>query len=104
MKSIAHITGGGFYENLPRAYGEDLNAVVHKGSWEVLPIFRLIQKVGQIPEHDMYNTFNMGVGMAVITAAEDAEKAIAVLQEAGIKASVIGEMTAGDHSVVIEEN
>ena len=104
VKSIAHITGGGFYENLPRAYGEDLNAVVHKGSWEVLPIFRLIQKVGQIPEHDMYNTFNMGVGMAVITAAEDAEKAIAVLQEAGIKASVIGEMTAGDHSVVIEEN
>ena len=104
VKSIAHITGGGFYENLPRAYGEGLNAVVHKGSWEVLPIFRLIQKVGGIPEHDMYNTFNMGVGMAVITAAEDAEKALAVLREAGIQASVIGEMTDGDHSVIIEEN
>ena len=104
VKSIAHITGGGFYENLPRAYGEGLNAIVHKGSWEVLPVFRLIQKVGGIPEHDMYNTFNMGVGMAVITAAEDADKALAVLRDAGIQASVIGEMTDGDHSVIIEEH
>ena len=104
VRSIAHITGGGFYENLPRAYGEDLNAVVHKGTWEVLPIFKLIQEKGNIPEHDMYNTFNMGVGMAVIVAPEDADQAIAVLSEAGVKATRIGEMTAGDHSVVIEEN
>ena len=103
VKSIAHITGGGFYENLPRAYGKDLSAVVHKGSWEVLPIFRLISKVGNIPEHDMYNTFNMGVGMAVIVAAKDEEKTIAVLQEAGVRATRIGEMIAGDHSVIIEE-
>ena len=86
VRSIAHITGGGFYENLPRAYGEDLNAVVHKGTWEVLPIFKLIQEKGNIPEHDMYNTFNMGVGMAVIVAPEDADKAIEVLREAGVKA------------------
>lgn len=104
VKSIAHITGGGFYENLPRAYGENLNAVVHKGSWEVLPIFRLIAETGNIPEHDMYNTFNMGVGMAVIVAPEDEQKAIAVLKACGVKASRIGEMTAGDHSVIIEEN
>ena len=104
VKSIAHITGGGFYENLPRAYGKDLNAVVHKGTWEVLPIFKLIREKGNIPEHDMYNTFNMGVGMAVIVAPEDADKAIALLNEAGVTATKIGEMTAGDHSVVIEEN
>ena len=102
VKSIAHVTGGGFYENLPRAYGEDLDMHVHKGTWEVLPIFKLIQEKGGISEHDMYNTFNMGVGMAVIVAAEDEEKAIASLTASGLKASRIGEMTAGDHSVIID--
>lgn len=103
VKSIAHITGGGFYENMPRAFEENLSAVIHKGTWNVLPVFGLIQEVGNIPEHDMYNTFNMGVGMIVITAKEDAEKAVAVLKENGIEASVIGEMIEGDHSVIIEE-
>ena len=102
VHSISHITGGGFYENLPRAYGENLNAVIHKGSWEVLPIFNLIQEKGNIAEHDMFNTYNMGVGMAVIVDAKDADKTITLMNEFGIKASVIGEMSEGDHSVVIE--
>ena len=102
VHSISHITGGGFYENLPRAYGENLNAVIHKGSWEVLPIFNLIQEKGNIAEHDMFNTYNMGVGMAVIVDGKDADKTIALMKEFGIKASAIGEMSEGDHSVVIE--
>lgn len=102
VHSISHITGGGFYENLPRAYGENLNAVIHKGSWEVLPVFNLIQEKGNIAEHDMFNTYNMGVGMAVIVDEKDADKTIALMKEFGIKASVIGEMSEGDHSVVIE--
>ncbi len=101
VHAISHITGGGFYENLPRAYGEELNAKIEKGSWEVLPIFNLIQKVGGIDEHDMFNTFNMGIGMAVIVAAEDAEKTIESLTASGIKATKIGEMVKGDHSVEI---
>ena len=101
VHSISHITGGGFYENLPRAYGENLNAVIHKGSWEVLPIFKLIQEKGNIAEHDMFNTYNMGVGMAVIVDGKDADKTITLMNEFGIKASVIGEMSEGDHSVVI---
>lgn len=102
VHSISHITGGGFYENLPRAYGENLNAVIHKGSWEVLPVFNLIQEKGNIAEHDMFNTYNMGVGMAVIVDGKDADKTITLMNEFGIKASVIGEMSEGDHSVVIE--
>lgn len=102
VHSISHITGGGFYENLPRAYGENLNAVIHKESWEVLPIFNLIQEKGNIAEHDMFNTYNMGVGMAVIVDGKDADKTITLMNEFGIKASVIGEMSEGDHSVVIE--
>ncbi|MBR3358513.1 MAG: phosphoribosylformylglycinamidine cyclo-ligase [Solobacterium sp.] len=104
VHSISHITGGGFYENLPRSFGEELSAEITMGTWEILPIFKLIQKVGNIPEHDMFNTFNMGVGMAAFVASEDAEKAIASLAESGIKASVIGRMIKGDHTVVFREN
>ena len=104
VKSIAHITGGGFYENMPRAYGDNLNAVIHKGTWEVLPVFSLIQKTGNIPEHDMYNTFNMGIGMIVITDPADADKAVSILKDSGIDARIIGEMSEGDHSVIIRED
>ncbi len=104
VKSIAHITGGGFYENMPRAFEKNLSAVVHKGSWKVLPVFDLIQETGNIPEHDMYNTFNMGVGMIAIVDPADAAKAVEILRAEGIEASVIGEMKEGDHSVIIEEN
>ena len=102
VKSISHITGGGFYENLPRAYGEDLNCHIHKGTWEVLPIFNLLQEKGNISEHDMFNTYNMGIGMAVIVDPSDVDATLACMKECGITASVIGEMEKGDHSVVID--
>ena len=104
VHSLAHITGGGFYENLPRAFGENLNACIRKGSWRMPPIFPLIQEVGEIPEHDMYNTFNMGIGMCAIVAPEDAEKAVKVLNDNGIKASIIGAITSGSHDVVFRED
>jgi len=103
VKSIAHITGGGFYENLPRAYNETLNASITKGSWPILPIFNLLQEKGNIPEHDMFNTFNMGIGMAMIVSPEDVEKTISILKESGVDAYQIGVMEEGDHSVVIHE-
>lgn len=103
VKSIAHITGGGFYENLPRAYGETLNASITKGSWPILPIFNLLQEKGNIPEHDMFNTFNMGIGMAMIVSPEDVEKTMYILKENGVDAYQIGVMEEGDHSVVIHE-
>ena len=103
VKSIAHITGGGFYENLPRAYSETLNARITKGSWPILPIFNLLQEKGNIPEHDMFNTFNMGIGMAMIVSPEDVEKTMSILKENGVDAYRIGVMEEGDHSVVIHE-
>lgn len=103
VKSIAHITGGGFYENMPRAYGEGLDAYIKKGSWNIPPIFSLIEKEGNISEHDMYNTFNMGVGMMVIVTKEDVDKALAVLGDNGVEAHVIGHMVKGDHTVVFGE-
>lgn len=102
VKSIAHITGGGFYENLPRAYGEDLNCHIHKGSWNVLPIFTLLQEKGNISEHDMFNTYNMGIGMAVIVDPSDVQTTLDIMKECGVPASVIGEMEKGDHSVIID--
>ncbi|MCR4952197.1 MAG: phosphoribosylformylglycinamidine cyclo-ligase [Solobacterium sp.] len=104
VKAISHITGGGFFENMPRAFRKNLNAVIHKGTWKILPVFEKIAERGNIPERDMFNTFNMGVGMVLYAAKEDAEKIVAILKENGIEASVIGEMTEGDHSVIIEEN
>ena len=99
VKSIAHITGGGFYENMPRAFGENLSACITKGSWPILPIFDLIQKKGGISEHDMFNTFNMGIGMMIIVAKEDVEAALASLKESNVPAYVIGEMVPGSHTV-----
>ncbi len=104
VNAIAHITGGGFYENMPRAFEKNLSARVHKGTWNIPEVFKLIEEVGNIPEHDMYNTFNMGVGMIAIVEQKDAETAVNLLKENGIEASVIGEMIEGDHSVIIEEN
>ena len=99
VKSIAHITGGGFYENMPRAFGENLSACMTKGSWPILPIFDLIQKKGGISEHDMFNTFNMGIGMMIIVAKEDVDAALASLKESNVPAYVIGEMVPGSHTV-----
>ncbi len=103
VHSLAHITGGGFYENLPRAFGEEFDAVIRKGSWDIPKIFDLIQEKGNIPEHDMFNTFNMGIGMCAIVSPQDAEKAVQVLRENGIEARVIGEIREGSHCVVFQE-
>ena len=101
VKGVSHITGGGFYENIPRSIPDGLGAKIDKASVKILPIFDLIAEEGNIPEHDMFNTFNMGVGMSVVVAAEDAEKALNILRDAGEDAYVIGEIIKSDEKVVI---
>jgi phosphoribosylformylglycinamidine cyclo-ligase len=101
-KSIAHITGGGFYENIPRALKKGLAAKINKNDVQVLPIFDLIAKTGKIPEHDMFNTFNMGVGMMVSVAQEDADKALRILNAAGESAYVLGELVESDEGVILK--
>ncbi len=101
VKSISHITGGGFYENIPRCLPDGKQAVIDRASVDVLPIFQLIAKKGGISERDMFNTFNMGVGMCVVVKKEDAAKAVEVLTACGEKAKVIGRVEDGDQGVVI---
>ena len=96
VKSIAHITGGGFYENIPRSLPEGIGVRIKREDVRVLPIFDLIAKTGNIPERDMFNTFNMGVGMTVIVSPEDAEKTIEVLKTAGEDAYILGETIKGE--------
>lgn len=100
VKAISHITGGGFYENIPRMLKDGYSAKIVKDAVPVLPIFKVIERVGNIPEHDMYNTFNMGVGMMIAVAKEDAEKAIEVLKENGEDAVILGEVIKGEEGVV----
>ena len=102
VKAISHITGGGFYENIPRMLTDGLTAKIKKDNIPVLPIFNLMQRVGNIPEHDMYNTFNMGVGMITAVAKEDAEKAFEVLKANGEDAVILGEVIEGTDGVVFE--
>lgn len=102
VKGISHITGGGFYENIPRMLPDGISAKIRKDSWKVLPIFDLIQKEGNISEHDMYNTFNMGIGMAITVDKADADKAVEILKANGEKASVIGETVTSDEGVIFE--
>jgi phosphoribosylformylglycinamidine cyclo-ligase len=99
VKSISHITGGGFYENIPRALPKGFKAVIDQDAVRVLPIFKLIQDVGNIPTRDMFNTFNMGVGMCVAVDKNDADRACRILREQGEDAYVIGEIRAGEHGV-----
>jgi len=101
VKAISHITGGGFYENLPRML-PDGASVVCKKDFERPAIFSVLQKVGNIPERDMFNTFNMGVGMACVVKAEDADKAIEAIKSAGENAFVLGEIIEGDKEVIIK--
>lgn len=101
IKTVSHITGGGFVENVPRMLPDGLKAVIRKGTWDVLPIFDILQEKGNIPEADMYNTFNMGIGMIVAVAADKAEAAVKCLEEAGEKASIIGELAEGEKDVEI---
>lgn len=102
VKAMSHITGGGFYENIPRALKKGLSAKIDRSDVQVLPIFDLIAKTGKIPEHDMFNTFNMGVGMMVCVAQEDADKAIRILNAAGEHAYVLGELVASDEGVILK--
>ena len=102
VKSISHITGGGFYENIPRALPDGVSAKISKSSYEVPAIFKLLQKEGNIPEHDMFNTFNMGIGMMLVVDKADAAKAVEILNADGEKAYVIGETVASDEGVIIE--
>lgn len=100
VKAVSHITGGGFYENIPRMLTEGLSAKINKDSIPVLPIFKLMQRVGNIPEHDMYNTFNMGVGMVISVAKENADKALEVLKANSEDAVILGEVIEGSEGVV----
>jgi len=101
VKGISHITGGGFYENIPRSIPDGLCARIDKSKVKVLPIFQLLQKEGDIPERDMYNTYNMGVGMTVVVPAEQVDKAIEILKAHGEDAYVIGEIVAGDEKIEV---
>lgn len=101
VKAISHITGGGFYENIPRSLPNGISVKIERNSVQVLPIFNVIQSVGKIPERDMFNTFNMGVGMTVVVDKNDVDKAIAAIKAAGEDAYVLGELVNGDDGVII---
>ena len=101
VKGISHITGGGFYENIPRSIPDGLGAKVNKSAVKILPIFTLLQETGNIPERDMFNTFNMGVGMSVVVKKEDAGKAIEILKANGEDAYIIGEIIKSDEKIII---
>lgn len=101
VKGISHITGGGFYENIPRSIPDGLGAVIERNAVRVLPIFDLIAKEGNISERDMFNTFNMGVGMSIVVAREDAEKAIEILKANGEDAYVIGKIENSEDKITI---
>ena len=101
VKGISHITGGGFYENIPRSIPDGLMAKVEKKAIKVLPIFDVIAKTGNIPERDMFNTYNMGVGMSIVVSKADVDSALDILKAHGEDAYVIGEIVKGDEGVVI---
>ena len=101
VKGISHITGGGFYENIPRSIPAGLGARIRKSAVRVLPIFRMIQEVGAISEHDMFNTFNMGVGMSIVVSPEDADRAIDILRANGEDAYIIGEIVESADKIEI---
>jgi len=101
VKAISHITGGGFYENMPRSLPDGISVKIERAAVDVLPIFKLIQETGNIPERDMFNTFNMGVGMTVVVDKNDVDKAIASIKASGEEAYVLGELTDSDEGVII---
>ena len=101
VNAISHITGGGFYENVPRMLNDNTLAVIEKDKCFKLPIFDLIQKTGNIPEHDMYNTFNMGTGLMLAVDSDKADEAVRILNENGEQATIIGEIKDGEKGVEI---
>ena len=104
VKGISHITGGGFYENIPRSIPDGLGAMIHRKSVKVLPIFELIAKTGNITERDMFNTFNMGVGMSIVVKKEDVDKSLEILKAHGEDAYVIGEIVNSQDKIIISED
>ncbi len=101
VKAVSHITGGGFYENIPRSIPKGYSAKIEKSSVRVLPIFDLIEKTGHVDNRDMFNTFNMGVGMSVVVDRDDADKALQVLAQNGENAYIIGEVVKSDEGVIL---
>ena len=101
VHGISHITGGGFYENIPRSIPDGLGARIDRTAVRVLPIFDIIKREGSVSEHDMFNTFNMGVGMSITVKKEDADKALSLLKEAGEDAYVFGEIVKSDEKVIL---
>ena len=101
VHGVSHITGGGFYENIPRSIPDGLGARIEKTSLRIPAIFDFIAKSGDIPQRDMFNTFNMGVGMSVVVPKEQADRALAVLRENGEDAYLMGEIAAGEEKVVL---
>jgi phosphoribosylformylglycinamidine cyclo-ligase len=101
VKGISHITGGGFYENIPRSIPDGLGARIEKDRIRVLPIFRLIAEKGGISERDMFNTYNMGVGMSVVVPAAEADKALQILRDQGVDAYLIGEIIESEDKITI---
>ncbi len=101
IKGISHITGGGFYENIPRSIPDGLGAKINKSAVKILPIFNLIAKTGGISERDMFNTFNMGVGMSIVVSPAEAEKALEILKANGEDAYIIGEIIKSEDKITI---
>ena len=101
VKAVSHITGGGFYENIPRSIPDGFSAKIEKSAIKILPIFELIEKTGKIDNRDMFNTFNMGVGMSVVVDKNDADKAISVLKDNGENAYLLGEIVKSDAGVIL---
>ena len=102
VKAVSHITGGGFYENIPRSIPKGFGAKIKKDDLRILPIFKLLQKEGNIPERDMFNTYNMGVGMSIVVDSNDVEKALEILKANGEDAYVIGEIVKSEDGVILE--
>ena len=101
VHGISHITGGGFDENIPRILKDGQGVEVKEGSWEILPVFRLLEKYGKVGHREMFNIFNMGIGMVIALPEEDAAKAISILEECGERASVIGRVIEGEGVTII---
>ncbi|MBR3972173.1 MAG: phosphoribosylformylglycinamidine cyclo-ligase, partial [Ruminococcus sp.] len=101
VKAISHITGGGFYENIPRSLPKGYSAKIKTEDVQVLPIFKLLQATGSIPERDMFNTFNMGVGMSIVVDSADAERALEILKANGEDAYILGEIVEGEEGVIL---
>ena len=101
INGVSHITGGGFYENIPRCIPDGLCAKIEKSALRIPSIFTMLRRMGNVSEHDMFNTYNMGTGMTLIAAKEDADRAIAALKENGQDAYVIGEVVSGEEKVTL---